>query len=231
MNRMLVVVFDSEGKAYEGKKALWSLDAEGSISVYASSVVVRNSDGSSEVKQEDPGLLGTLVGTPVGALIGLIGGPTGAAIGAAAGLAAGGFADLDNVRIGDDFIEDVGKALSPGHAALVAEVEEDWTAPVDTRMESIGGQVHRRALSDVRDTADDEDTAAIKADIAQTKSEHAQARADRKSKLQDRMNQLDSKLQARLQKAKDRRDAARKVAQAKVAILKTKAAVAQAKAP
>ena len=231
MNRMLVVVFDTEGKAYEGKKALWSLDAEGSISVYAASVVGRNPDGSFEVKQEDPGLLGTLVGTPVGALIGLIGGPTGAAIGAAAGLAVGGFADLDNVRIGDDFIDDVGKALSPGHSALVAEVEEDWTAPVDTRMEALGGQVQRRALSDVRDTADDEDTGAIKADIAQTKAEHAQARADRKAKLQERMNQLDSKLQARLEKSKERREAAKRVAQAKVAILKTKAAVAQTKAP
>jgi uncharacterized membrane protein len=53
---MRVVVFDSEGKAYADRKARWALDAEGSISVYASSVVVRNSDGSSEVKQEDPGL-------------------------------------------------------------------------------------------------------------------------------------------------------------------------------
>ena len=42
MNRMLVVVFDGEGKAYEGKKALWALDAEGSISVYASAVVAKN---------------------------------------------------------------------------------------------------------------------------------------------------------------------------------------------
>jgi hypothetical protein len=35
MDRMLVVVFDSETKAYEGKKALLQLDNEGSISVYA----------------------------------------------------------------------------------------------------------------------------------------------------------------------------------------------------
>ena len=231
MNRMLVVMFDNEGKAYEGKKALWSLDAEGSISVYASSVVARNPDGSTEVKQEDPALLGTLVGTPVGALIGLIGGPVGAAIGAAVGLSAGSFADMDNARIGDDFIDDVRKGLLPGQAALVAEVEEEWTAPVDTRMEALGGRVFRRALSDVRDTANDEDTAAIKADIAQTKAEHAEARAERKAKLQERMNRLDSKLQARLDKAKERREAAKRIAQAKVAVLKSKAAVAQSKAP
>lgn len=34
MDRMLVVVFDNETKAYEGKKALLQLDNEGSISVY-----------------------------------------------------------------------------------------------------------------------------------------------------------------------------------------------------
>ena len=34
MDRMLVVVFGNETKAYEGKKALLQLDNEGSISVY-----------------------------------------------------------------------------------------------------------------------------------------------------------------------------------------------------
>ena len=63
-------------------------------------------------------------------------------------------------------------------------------------METIGGTVFRRALSDVEDTVDDEDIAAIKADLAQMKAEHAQARADRKAKLQEKINQLDSKLQA-----------------------------------
>ena len=39
MDRMLVVVFDNENKAYEGKKALLQLDGEGSISVYAYTVL------------------------------------------------------------------------------------------------------------------------------------------------------------------------------------------------
>jgi uncharacterized membrane protein len=231
MNRMVVVTFENEGRAYEGKKQLWALDAEGSVSVYASVVVARNPDGSATVKEEDPGVLGTLVGTPVGALIGLIGGPAGAAIGAATGLAVGIIADLDNARIGTDFVDDVRSGLSPGQAALVAEVDEDWTAPLDTRMEALGGKVFRRSLSEVRDTSDDEDTAAIKADIAQTKAEHAQSHADRKAKLRDRLNRLDSRLQERLQKSQERREAAKRAAQAKVQVLKAKAAAAQARAP
>jgi uncharacterized membrane protein len=46
MDRMLVVVFDNESKAYEGKQALLELDAEGSISVYAYSVLAKGADGT-----------------------------------------------------------------------------------------------------------------------------------------------------------------------------------------
>ena len=232
MNRMLVVVFDKEAKAYEGKQALVGLDLEGSISLYASVVVAKNADGTATVKEEKgPAPLGTLVGTALGSLIGLLGGPTGLAIGAAAGMAVGVASDVDNVRIGDDFLDDVKKALTPGKAAVVAEIEEEWTTPLDTRMEKLGGIVYRRAVSAVRDIANDEDTAAIKADIAEMKAELAQAHAERKAKLLERINQLDSKLQTRLQKAKERRQAAERAEQAKVAFLKTKANAARAKAP
>jgi uncharacterized membrane protein len=231
MDRMLVVVFDTENKAYEGKKALMQLEYEGSIVVYAHAVVAKNADGTTTVKQsDDPGPLGTLLGTALGSLIGLLGGPVGLAIGATAGLAVGGTVDLDNARVGDDFIDDVTKVLLPNKFALVAEIQEDWTTPVDTRMEAIGGRVFRRALSEVKHTVDDEETAAMKADLAQMKAEHAKASADRKAKLQEKINQLDSKIQARLEKAKERRQAAEQQAKAKVEILKAKAAASKAKA-
>jgi len=231
MDRMLVVIFPNESKAYEGKKALQQLDGEGSITVYAYAVLAKNADGTATVKQgDDVGPLGTLLGTSLGTLIGALGGPAGMAIGAAAGLGAGSAVDLDNARIGSDFIDDVQKFLLPSNVALIAEVEEDWTTPVDTRMEAIGGNVFRRALSEVKDTADDEDIAAMKADLAQLKAEHAKAQADRKAKLQDKINQLDAKIQAQLQKAKERREAAQRKAQEKVKILKAKAEAVKAKA-
>jgi len=231
MDRMLVVVFDTEPKAYEGKKALTQLEGEGSIVVYAYAVVGRNADGTTVVREsDDPGPLGTLVGTSVGALIGLLGGPVGAALGAAAGLAAGGTVDLDNARIGEDFLDDVRQQLQPGKFAVVAEVQEDWTTPVDTRMEAIGGKVTRRALSEVKQTVNEEDVAAMKADMAQMKAEHAKAQADRKAKLQEKINHLDSKIQAQLEKAKQKRKAAEAQAKAKVQVLKAKAAALKAKA-
>ena len=223
MDRMLVVVFDNESKAYEGQQELHQLDGEGSISVYADTVLAKNADGTTTIKEEGgAGPLATLVGTSLGSLIGLLGGPAGLAIGAAAGAMSGSLADLDNARIGYDFIDDVSKQLTPGRVAVIAEVEEDWTTPVDTRMEAMGGRVFRRALSDVRDTSNSEEVAAMKADFAQMKAEHAKAQADRKAKLAEKMNQLDSKIQAHLQKNKDRREAFKREVQAKAEKLKAK---------
>jgi uncharacterized membrane protein len=100
----------------------------------------------------DSGPLGTLADTALGSLIGLLGGPAGLAIGATVGFTAGATVYLSNARISGDFIDDVTKVLLPNSIALVAEIEEDWTTPVDTRMEALGGTVFRRALSDVEDT-------------------------------------------------------------------------------
>ncbi len=231
MDRMLVVVFDSENKAYEGKKALSQLEKEGSIAVYAYAVIGKNPDGTTTLKQgDDPGPLGTLVFTSLGSLIGLLGGPVGLAIGAGTGLLAGGTLDLNDARVGEDFIDDVSQELQPNKFAVVAEIQEDWTTPVDNRMEAIGGKVYRRALSEVKQTLHDENVAAMKADLAQMKAEQAKAQADRRAKLQEKINQLDSKIQAQLEKAKEQRQAAERQAQAKIEILKAKAATLKAKA-
>jgi uncharacterized membrane protein len=229
MDRMLVVVFDNESKAYKGKEALQLLDREGSIKLYAYAVVTKNVDGTATVKQsDDASPLGMLAGTSIGSLIGLLGGPVGLAIGATVGFLTGATADIDNARVGADFVDDVTTVLLPGRVAVVAQVDEEWTTPVDTRMEPLGGIVFRRALSAVQDTVNDEEIAGIKADIAQMKAELAQGHADRKAKIQEAINRLDSKLQARLQLAKDRRAAAEREAQAKAQALKAKAAAAKA---
>jgi len=230
MERMLVVVFDNESKAYEGKKALLQLDGEGSISVYGYSVVAKGGDGTLTQKQgDDVGPMGTLLGTSLGSLIGLLGGPAGMAAGALGGMLGGATADLDNSRVGADFVDDVNKVLMPNRVALVAEIEEDWTTPVDTRMEAIGGKVFRRALSEVTDTVNKEDADAMKADLAQMKAEHSKASAERKTRLQEKISQLDSKIQGWEQKDRERTEAVESQAKAKLQLLKQKQTAPKAK--
>src|SRR5260370_33518758 len=231
MDRMLVVVFDSENKAYEGKKALQQLADEGSIGLYAYAVLAKQADGTATIKQGDnAGPIATLLGTSFGSLIGLLGGPAGMAVGAAAGMSAGAGMDFANLGIGEDFLDDVTKVLKPNKFSLVAEVEEDWVAPVDSRMEAIGGTVFRRSLAEVQNQIHEENVAAMKADLAQMKAEHAETRGDQKAKLQEKINQLDARIQTQMQKIKDRTEAAQPQAKAKAEDLKAKAAVARAKA-
>ena len=231
IDRMLVVIFDDESKAFRGKEALRALENEGSISVYASAVIAKNPDGTATVKQtEEAPPLGTIFGMPLGSIIGLLGGPAGFAIGTGVGLIAGVASDLHDAGIDEDFLDDVKKQLLPNKFAVVAEIEEDWTTPVDTRMEAIEGTVFRRALSQVQQEIHDEHVAAMKADVAQLKAESAEARADRKAKLLEKVNELESKIQARMEKAKERRRTTEQHEKAKAELLKTKAAALKTKA-
>ena len=83
--------------------------------------------------------LRTVLGTSLGSLIGLLWwARLDAAIGAVAGSLAGATADLDNARIGADFVDEVSKQRPPGKFALVAEIDEEWTPWVNLRMEELG---------------------------------------------------------------------------------------------
>jgi uncharacterized membrane protein len=223
VDRMLVVVFDNEAKAIEGRNALLQLDNQGTILVYAWAVIVKNADQTSTVKQSDnPGPRGTLIGTSLGALIGLLGGSAGLAIGSAV---AGNIVDLNKAIVRADFIDDVTKELLPNRSALLAEVKEvkeDSTTPVDTRMEPFGGIVFRRALSDVKHPTDMDHVAAIKADLARMKAELNRTRAARRAKLQEKINQLDSKIQEQLLNTYVRREEEELGEQAKAEALEVK---------
>jgi uncharacterized membrane protein len=227
MERMLVVIFENETKAYEGAAALRELERDGDIAVYAGAVVVKNADGTTNVKQVeglDP--IGTLVGTSVGGLVGLVGGPVGMAIGAAAGLTLGAFADIGDLRVGDDFVEDVAQSLTANKVAVIAEINEGWTTPVDTRMEALGGLVSRRGLSEVRDERRQAQIAAMKADLAQFKEELANANAARKAKLQGRIDYLQARIEQQQKKAQQHWDAFAARRRANRAVFKENAAAA-----
>ncbi|HEV2576751.1 MAG TPA: DUF1269 domain-containing protein [Acidobacteriaceae bacterium] len=231
MDRMLVVVFNDEAKAYQGKTALMQLQDQGNVNVYGYAVVAENADRSATIKQSDnSGPLGSLFGMSFGALAGALFGPVGMLLGAAGGLGGGAAVDFTNLGVGQDFLDDIAKTLTPGKVALVAEVDEEWTAPVDSSMEVLGGVVLRRALSDVQKQVREENIAAMKADVAQYRAEMAQAHADRKAKLQEKIGQLESRIQAQVQKLQERSVISQKKAQAKATAAEAKAAVARAKA-
>jgi hypothetical protein len=48
---------------------------------------------------------------------------------------------------------ETGFVLADGQSAVIADVSEDWTTPVDSKMRGLGGTVYRRAKDDLEDDA------------------------------------------------------------------------------
>ncbi len=224
MEKMLVVVFDDETKAYDGSSALKELDSEGSISIHGISVVKKNSDGSlvtEEVEGDFP--IRTAAGTAIGALIGVLGGPVGLGVGTATGALAGYIADLHRAGVDADYFDEVSTKLTPGKWAVVSDISEEWETPVDTKMEALGGSVFRATRQSVEKEQEAKEEAGLKARMANLKQEQAKARQDQKAKIRAKIDSLHAKLEAKKQGAKERSEQRKKETDAKVHALQEKA--------
>jgi uncharacterized membrane protein len=99
---------------------------------------------------------GAILGALIGTLAGPVGTATGAEVGAAAAAAGGLFGgavgttgDLMDAGLKEDYIAAVSGRLLPGHAAIVGEVVEHSTQPVDEAVWRHGGVIFRQPLSEV----------------------------------------------------------------------------------
>ena len=228
MNKIIAVVFDNESNAYEGSKILMDLNANGSITMYSMGVIAKDSSGKVTVKQApDEGPLGTAFGLMTGSLIGLLGGPAGVAVGAGLGTSAGILWDLASLGVGDDFLAEIGDRLKPGKTAVIAEVEEQWTMPVDTSMEHAGGVVIRRTIEEVEDALIKRDTDALNAEIKQLEAESAQAASESKAKLKKKIDTDKTKLQALNDRTKSMIESRHQKMEAKIKALQEQAVKAK----
>jgi uncharacterized membrane protein len=217
---MLAVVFNDEKSAYEGARALTELNKEGSIDVFAAAVLQKDAQGwvdTKKVKSDFP--IQTVAGTGVGALIGLLGGPAGVAVGSAAGVATGLLGDMYTASVDEEFVTEVSTALTPGKWAVIAEVDEDWVTPVDTRMEALGGVVHRTLKSAFEHEQWSQAAEDARTELDQLKTEEKEARADRKAKLQAQIARLSERVDAKVARATARSRQASEEFQAKVTAL------------
>lgn len=231
MNKMVVAVFDSESAAFEGLSALRDLHKEGDITLYAAAVVVKDETGKISVKQQaDDGPVGTAVGLLTGSLIGILGGPAGMALGASVGVLTGLLFDLDRSGVGATFLDDVSKALTAGKAAVVVEVDESWTTPVDTRLHKLGGMVFRRLRSEVVEDQFVRESAAFDADLQALEQELKQASAENRAAIQKDIDQVKKQIAATQDLAKARLDQAEAEMDARVKALQDQAKGASARA-
>ncbi len=223
MNRMLVAVFDTEAAAFEGLSALKDLHREGAITLYATAVVAKDASGTVSVKkQAERGTVGGALGLLTGRLLRLMAGPVRVAVGAYAGGLTGLSFDLIRFGIGANFVDEVSQALTPGKVAVLAEVEETWMTPVDTRLGTLGAVVFRCQRSEVVEDQLAREAAALDAELKQLQEELGQASADamRKAAVQKEIEAVKRKLEAKRDQIEARQEQATSEAQAKIDALR-----------
>lgn len=221
MSTFVVTIFPTESKAYEGVHALDQLHDEASITLYSTVVVQRQPDGTLAVKQRTPTeAIAGGVGALLGAMIGVFGGPAGVLAGAMAGTALGGSAGIVHADVSDEFLEDISKHMNAGDFAVLAEVSEKWTAPIDTRMRELGAIVLREKRSDVIDGLMEKRAEEHRAAVEERKAERAAHKAERmQAKLESSLVEARERLQRVADKAQHRLDDTKAELQQKLAAL------------
>jgi len=184
MDKVVAVVFNDEKQAYEGLRAFRDLHKDGSITLYSDAVVTKDESGKLSVREGGEGPEGTFFGLLTGSLIGILGGPIGLAVGASTGTLIGAAFDLTRAGISGDFLNEVSAYLLPGKAAVITELDEEWQAPIDTRMEALGGHVFRRNWIAVEDAYYERQIAADREELAKLEAELKKASAERRARLE-----------------------------------------------
>ena len=229
MSKYIVSVFDEKRSAYDGARALLDLENEGSLVVYEGAIISKNDKGSVRIEDEaGEGPIGMVGGMLVGSLLGVLGGPVGMAVGAAVGTVGGGLSDLYNIGVGDDFLDEVGRKLTPGKSAVAAEVTENWTLPVDTRMEALGGTVFRTWRVDVEDEQIERDAEATRREMDELDEEWDHAVGEAKQKVKAKIDATRAKLKALDDRAKAKLATMKKEVKGKVEKLDAQIAKASA---
>ena len=147
MHRIVVIVFDNETEAEEGKNKLLPLDSEGGIGTYGFAVVAKKADGTVVLRELDRhGTLSPFANSLLGNLC-----DSACPESEAAATPTGDAGTHSNIaNTGEEFIRDMMQVLLPNRVAIVAEVEEEWPPVLDRRMEAIGGVIFRWTVSEVQ---------------------------------------------------------------------------------
>jgi uncharacterized membrane protein len=216
VSKYIAIFVEDEARAYDAARALRALHDEGSITAYSAAVLSKDGNGEVQLKgAADQGLPSTGLGAVTGSALGVLGGalvaavaPVAAVGAAGAAIAAGGlggfatgalvgsFWDIYDSGVGADFVRKSTAHLADGKSAVLAEIDEDWQAPLDTRIAEIGGTVVRTWRSDFEDRQ-------LQAALEQERKEYeaAQAewevsKAEAKENARERLDDAKAKLEA-----------------------------------
>lgn len=194
-DKVVVVTFADDSKAYEALATLKQLDSEDKLDLVGAAVVTRDHDGHVQVQDQagDDSFAGTASGGLIGLLVGILGGPIGILLGGATGVLLGSLYDLDDEDTTDSALSQVSKTVQVGRDTLLAQVVEQSPDVLDTAMAGLGGTVVRRPVYEIED------------EIAAAKEAQREAKKQARTKLLEaRRNRDQAKAHATVEELKSK---------------------------
>lgn len=153
MEKMIMAVFNTAPQAFKGVIALKDLHRAGDIKLYSTLVIAKDVTGTVAIKQaSEREMQATPLGLLAGILLGTLAGPIALVAGGLIGGLTGLIIDLAKTGISADLLEEGAKALLPGKAALLAEIDETEVAAVDMKLMNLGGHIQRWKRSEFVDS-------------------------------------------------------------------------------
>ena len=125
-------------------------------------------------------------------------------------------ANASRAGVNDEFLMDVSAVLTPGKFAIVAEITEGWTVPLDTRIEDLGGVVFRKWRIDVEDAQIERDLEANRREMEELENEWDHATDEAKEKIKSKIDEVKKKVKALDDRIIDKAKALEKEIDAKV---------------
>jgi uncharacterized membrane protein len=195
MKKLLVAVFDNNEDAFNSSVLINQLHRDGDITVFGTVVLEKDDQGEVSLKQAKDQKSGEswALGFLGGSLIGAFAGPAGLALGASIGGLTGLCVDVDRAGVDVTFIDEVSAAIEPGKTALVIDLDEGWTTPIDSCVDSNNGIVFRRNRSEVVEDQLQREAEEISREYAELKSDMASANDEAKASMQKHLDALNKK--------------------------------------
>ena len=145
MSALVLATFSDASALRAGMDEIKKLHDDASIKLSSLAVVARGPDGKLSVQEPEAERLGAAcVGALIGGLAGLPLGPVAAIIGSASGALIGTSAEVVNRHDENRLIDEISREISPGTAAIVAELDEAGQAALEAAMERTGGTTVRK---------------------------------------------------------------------------------------
>jgi uncharacterized membrane protein len=197
MDNIVVVRFAEPSKAYQALSTLKQAHAAGRLTLNQAGIVERTREGVLRVAEGRDNLAGTgmAAGSLGGMMVGILGGPLGMLLGWGTGALIGGAFDARRDSFSETALAEFGRSIEPGGIALIADLREPAVEVLNSEMQKLGGEVHRRPTNEVLLEVEAAQDAALAAAQQAERVMHEQRKKEREGRREERIEALKAKLQ------------------------------------